>query len=342
MTNKKYRACIVGCGRIASLFAKDLKRNYITTHAQAYLNNRQIELIAACDLNKENLDAFGNSWGVKNLYTDFETMLQNERPSIVSICTWPATHYKLVKIAILNNVKSIFCEKPFTTNLKHADELCVLARKKKVNLFINHSRRWDEGHQKIKKIIHSGKIGEIKHVDCYYTAGIGNTGTHLIDLLTDYLGEAIWVYSNSSIPDSTASDPSLSGIIQFKNGAQATLHGLNVKDYLMFELDFYGTKGRIRLQNSGFDYEEWKIIASPHFSGYKALLSKKTNVLSHNKMLPNAVKNIVAVLDQRKKQSRCDAVAATRVLEIIGALKLSLKQKKRIDLPIKLRNMEVI
>ena len=92
MKSTHYKAAIVGCGRIASMFAQDKRRRGVVTHAQAYQRHPRTVLVAACDLDAQRLSAFGEQWKVKSLYTDFETMLRKERPDLLSVCTWNTTH----------------------------------------------------------------------------------------------------------------------------------------------------------------------------------------------------------------------------------------------------------
>jgi len=337
---ERLRAAIVGCGRIASLFALDKKRNYVSTHASAYKTMKETELIAACDLDQERLKKFGSTWNIGNLYSDFDKMLRDEKPDLVSICTWANSHYLLAKAAAASGVKGIFIEKPLATNLVQADDLVRLCRSKKITLAVNHTRRWDEGHQKIKRLIESGSLGTIKQVSCYYTAGIANTGSHLLDLLLWFFGEADWISANEQL--TTEKDPTLTGFIHFKNGVTASLQGLDVKDYLIFEIDIYGSKGRIRIQDSGFSHSRWKIISSPYFSGYKELRPITTNLpLMHNRMMLNAMRDFISAV-KNKKDPLSTGEDGRNALEAIAALKVSRRTGRRITLPLKNRNVEAI
>ncbi|KJJ86083.1 dehydrogenase [Candidatus Omnitrophus magneticus] len=339
--NNKLKVAIIGCGRIASLFSKDPLRQGIVTHAAAYKDNKDIELIAACDIDKNRLEDFGKTWGVKALYTDYNELFQKEKLDIVSICTWEGTHYDIARTAISEGVKAIFCEKPITDNLAKADELVRLSRKEKVIFAVNHSRRWDKLEWKIKNIIESKKLGEIQSVSAYYTAGISNTGTHLIDLLRFILGEAEWVWANPKIKNQ-ANDPTIDGFIYFKNGFSCALHGLNVKSYVIFEIDIYGTKGRLRIQNSGFGATMWKVIKSPRFSGYYELGTESVDLGDgYQDVLKNAVKDIVECVKE-KRETLSTALDGTRTLEIITALHESLRAGGlRINLPLLDRDVTI-
>ncbi len=339
-SRKIYRAGIVGCGRIASTFDRDPRRKYVATHAGAYSRIPLVQLAAACDLDGKRLQDFGKTWKVKNLYQDLDSMLEKEHLDILSICTWPGTHYDLAKMAVKRGVRAIFCEKPITDRLNQADELVNLCQQAGVVLAVNHSRRWDTGHAKVKQFLDGGKLGKIHYVSCFYTAGLSNTGTHLFDLLRFFLG-AVKSVSASPEPKFGDQDPTLSGEILFESGVLASVVGLDVKDYLIFEIDFYGSKGRLRLTHSGFSCEYWKVGKSPYFSGYQELVASKSPAdLREKKMMLNAVQDIVACL-KTGKQPLSTGDDGRKTLEIICAFHESWRTGNKIALPLKNRNVGI-
>jgi len=337
----KYKSAIVGCGRIGSLFSKDKLRSGVVTHAAAYKDNSDIELVAACDIDQGRLKDFGATWDVKALYTDFEEMLRSETPDIVSICTWDYTHYDLVLKAVDAGVKAIFCEKPISDNLEKADAMVELCKKNGVILAVNHSRRWDMFENKIREYIRSGKLGDIRSVSAYYTAGIMNTGTHLIDLLGFFFGDVKWVWANPEIKGD-APDPTLDGCLFFDRGFSCFLHGLDVNDYVIFEIDIYGEKGRLRIKNSGFDLKAWKSVDSPRFSGYKELEETEPFVRDgYKNVLKNAVKDIVECMDN-EQDPLSSGDDGGKALEIICALHESIDMGgQRISLPLANRDITI-
>ena len=129
---KTLRAGIVGCGRIASGFAGDKRRKGVVTHAQAYRAHPDTQLVAACDLDRGRLEAFGRQWGVKRLYTDAKEMLASEKPDFLSICTWNDSHCQIVEDAVKSGVKALFTEKPMAKTLLEADRMVELCEKSKV------------------------------------------------------------------------------------------------------------------------------------------------------------------------------------------------------------------
>jgi len=337
-----YKAGIVGCGRIASDFDDDPKRKTsIATHAGAYKFLPDVELTAASDLDRDRLNKFGDKWDVTSLYTNYKEMLSKEKLDILSICTWSSTHLEICKEAVNAGVKAVFCEKPITESLAQADEMIELCARKKVILAVNHSRRWDKLHQDIKETIGSGGIGEIQQVDCYYTSGIANTGTHLLDLLRMFFGDASWVMSLSEAGEAET-DPTVNAYIRFQKGFGAMMHALDVNKYLMFETDIYGTEGRLRIKNSGFNAVSWKVIDHPKFSGYKCLSSEKQFAGEGLKnTMVGSVQDIIRCLNNGGKP-RSTGEDGRSALELIAAIRESLKKGgEKISLPLKDRTLAV-
>lgn len=333
-----YRAAIVGCGRIASEFDADPKRKgSIASHAGAYNSLSSVVLNAAADVDQKKLKQFGEKWGVDKLYSDYRELLEKESIDILSICTWSSTHREICERAVESGVKAIFCEKPITESLRAADEMVAICKNKGVLLAIDHSRRWDEMHQQIKDYIQSGKLGKIQKVSAYYTGGIANTGTHLLDILRFFFGDVAWVWSNFAGQEQET-DPSIDAYLYFKQGFGATLQGLEVKNYLIFEIDIFGEKGRIRIKNSGFNTLFWEVIDHSKFSGYKCLGSMGNEMFGsglQNCMI-RAIENIINSLKtgDEPKSTGNDGRAA---LELICAIHES--KGNKIFLPLNNRDI---
>ncbi len=333
MLRKKYRAAIVGCGRIASLFANDKKRKGIVTHAQAYGAHPRTELVAACDRDLERLSEFGKRWGVRNLYQNLDEMLQKEKPDFLSICTWNASHAPIVKEAIRCGVKGLICEKPISDSLPSAEKMIRECQGANVPLLINYFRRYNVLHRRIQKYIISGKLGDIQTVSCYYTAGIMNTGTHLFDLLRFLFGEVSWVWTN---PDRVllAPDPTLDVTLYFKKGFGCNVSALEVRHYMQFEIDIYGTRGRLRLEDSGMRAKFWKVKDHEVYSGYKTLKADAEWTADFSDGFFNLVDNLVTSVEKQKEPS-CSGWDGLKTLEIAFAAHQSLQKRKPISLPLK-------
>ena len=67
------------------------------SHAQGYLESERTDLVAVCDLDPNTLAEFGDEFDVENRYTDYETMLREEEPDLLSIGT-PQQHHAWMTI----------------------------------------------------------------------------------------------------------------------------------------------------------------------------------------------------------------------------------------------------
>jgi len=333
MAEKIYRAGIVGCGRIASLFDSDPKRKGAATHAGAYSRHPRVELAAAADLNPQALKAFGERWNVANLYDDPAKMLREQQLDIVSVCTPTVTHRDIAMMALDAGARAIFCEKPIAASLGQADEMVRRCDEAGVLLAVNHLRRWDPLHHRAKDYV-AESLGRVQQVVGYYTAGLANTASHLLDLLRFFFGDVEWAQA-ISVPDEAATDPCIDARLQFRSGTPATILSMDVKSYLIFQVDIFGTSGRLDIIHSGKEARVWRVDESHVFSGYQELFEQPDRLTGGLEgMMYHPVADLVECLDTGRApiSTGRDGLAA---LELIFAIRRSARNRgERIALPL--------
>jgi predicted dehydrogenase len=339
----KYKAAIIGCGRIASDFDDDpsMIKNYgISTHAGAYVDNPNIDLIAAADISSEKLNKFGKRWNVSRLYGDYRELLKKEKLDILSICTWNTTHLEILEEAAKYKIKAVFCEKPLSNSLDNADRMVKITDENGIFLFINHRRRWDDLYVKLKKYIQEEQLGQIQQVSCYYTSGLANTCSHLFDVLRMLFGEVRTVnawYKGDTVKD----DPDMDGYLVMESGATITIQSLDFRYYSLFELDIYGTKGRLRIEDNGFKVSYWQLREGSEIPGFKALIKESDPVdILPKAIMKNAAENIVNCLDS-KDLPAANGIDGIKSLEIICAFHVSAKEKQPVRLPLQQRDITI-
>ena len=237
---KKFKTGIVGCGRIGSILEEDPLRGKPCTHAGGFSALPAIHLSAGCDIDPERLKEFGKRWHVTGLYSDYREMLEKENLDILCIATWTPLHASMTLEAAKAGIKGIFCEKPIATNLKQAQKMVRACQKNNIPLIINHERRWDAYYQQARKLIRSGKIGEIKTlignalswkpgrlpVSEHGGGPLFHDGTHLTDLLLFFGGPVAWVSGHETRPGGEKYiEETASAILGFKNGAIGFIEG---------------------------------------------------------------------------------------------------------------------
>ena len=112
---------LIGCGRIA------------VNHIKAALNNK-LEIVAVCDILPEKITAILTQYGLQDnasikRYTDYNKMLDECAPELVSIATESGVHAQIALDCIDKGVHVII-EKPMAMNMVDADEIIAAVKKK--------------------------------------------------------------------------------------------------------------------------------------------------------------------------------------------------------------------
>ncbi len=310
----KYRAAIIGCGKIGSEFADDPLIKGIFSHAGAYVSCNRTELIAVCDTDINKVEACRKRWNLQYAYTNYHEMIINEKPDIVSVCTPDHTHasiiYGLVKSS---NLKAIISEKPLATNLNQAKKIVHEAFLKDKILAVNYTRRFDPEHQRVKKIIQEGKLGDIQTLNAYYSKGTLHNGTHIFDLARFLIGEIIAVRGFQNLFNHT-NDPTINAFAIFQSGAFGFFHACDESAFTIFEVDIIGKKGRIKITESGHLIELYKVDEDPFYSGYKGL-SKISLIEGMSDILLHVVEDVVESIENDRPPlcTGQDALIALRI-----------------------------
>ncbi|HEY6987333.1 MAG TPA: Gfo/Idh/MocA family oxidoreductase [Bryobacteraceae bacterium] len=136
-----WRGAIVGCG----YFARH--------HIEAWRRIKGVEILAACDTDKERASAFA-----PQVYCSPEEMMNRETLDFVDIVTPPATHLELVRLATNRGIPAI-CQKPMAANEEEAALLVEACRSSGIPVMIHENWRWQPWYRKVKEAIAAGVIG---------------------------------------------------------------------------------------------------------------------------------------------------------------------------------------
>lgn len=172
-----YRAAIIGCGRMAR------------GHMRAY-QELGIPIVAGADISQSALEAFQAETGAQALYTDYEAMLDEVRPDLVSIVTHEQLHCPMVVAAAARGVPGIVCEKPMAMDLAEADRMLAACRESGSKLTISHQRYYMPQYARARELVAAGAIGKVHTAEASLKAGCLMTdGTHTIHMLLALLGD---------------------------------------------------------------------------------------------------------------------------------------------------------
>ena len=187
---------------------------------------------------------------------------------------------------------------------------------------VNYSRRYSSSFRSLKRFIENGKIGAIQSVSGYYTKGLVHNGTHWLDLARFLIGEIGEVRGLPSVDDQ---GPDIE--LLFEKGGRGSLRNLDAVHFSLFEMDVIGTKGRVKILDSGYKIESFAVRADPNAIGYQTLVPSllpidggMTDVMLY------AVQNLVNAI-QKKEPVYCSSHDAIIALEIAETAFSTLKSK---------------
>jgi predicted dehydrogenase len=328
-----YRAALIGCGKIASEFADDpgFAASGICTHAQAYAACEHTELVAICDSDAAKLERCGRRWNVAARYRDARSLLEEQHPEIVSICTPDPSHYELVRtVLLMSSVRAVLAEKPLALELGQARELVHLASQRGVVLAVNYLRRYAKRIVELRESLHQGHLGTVRLALGLYTKGTLHSGTHWLDLARYLLGEVVRVTGRNRLQEK-GDDPTLDIHLDFEGGAAAELLGCSEDDFSVFEMDLIGTRGRVRLTQSGDVVDVFTVVQDVPSVGYRGLVRQNRTESVLRDALLNVGDDLVRCL-RGSAAPRCSGVDAVRALEIGLAAQRSAVTGKPVEL----------
>lgn len=263
---------VVGCGRIGAAMEADNKRIRPATHAGAFAHNPDTELVALVEVNPEQGRAARALFPQVPSFESLEKMLAETRPDVVCVATPPSSHRPVVETCARFGVRGLVCEKPVADTLENAEAIVRVCRETNTLLWINHTRRFDPLLSNWRREVVEGRLGKILGGSAFCTAGLYNSGTHLVDLLRYYLGDVEKVMALDA-PGMTCppGDRAVNGALVFSKDVFVGFHHLEVKDYAHFEVRLFGQKGCLSLDRFGFEVELMPVRECVDFSGYKEL-----------------------------------------------------------------------
>lgn len=142
-----YRAAIIGTGNIARSHIRALRSE-----------PERVEVVAAVDVVADNLDNFCETHGIPHRYADAQTMLDEQRPDLVHICTPPWTHMDLCLLALRAGAH-VLCEKPLVASLDQMDRVQAVEREVGRTCSSVFQWRFGAGSQHFKRLIDSRALG---------------------------------------------------------------------------------------------------------------------------------------------------------------------------------------
>ena len=339
---------LIGCGRIS------------TNHILAAKNNH-LEIAAVCDILPEAMENVLAKHGLEQdssiaRYTDYIKMLDEVKPTLVSIATESGIHGQIA-LACIDRGIHVIIEKPMAMSMAEADEIIRRSREKHVKVTACHQNRFNVAVQKTRAALEAGRFGRLSHGSVhvrwnrnrgYYTQApwrgtwaqdggcLMNQCIHGVDLLRWMLGdevEEVYGLTRQQFHDYLEAEDVGMAVLKFKNGAIGTIEGTtNVFPKNLEEtLYLFGETGTVKIGGTSTNnIDVWDFADETEADAANKNLKEATS-----NVYGNGHTGLFADMVQAIEEDRApyiDAVAGRNALEII----LAIYKSQKTGLPVKL------
>lgn len=248
MSENKIRVAVVGTG------------GWGAQHARIFSRRPDTELVAVVGRSKERTEVRAQRYGTR-AYTDIATMIEREKPDLVTVCLPNEGHYETT-LELVRTGLPLLVEKPLVFDLNEADTLLSEANDRESFFAINFNHRFAEPVQRARAAIAEGGLGdavfatwrfggEANHGQSRH-ANLIETQCHGFDMLEHLVGPITSVMAQMT--DKTYGDWSTIAIaLEFENGAVGTMLGSYDSSYAYPDsqlVEINGTAGRLVIRDT--------------------------------------------------------------------------------------------
>lgn len=154
--DRKVKWGIIGLGKIAKLFAEDLRLVH------------DAELVAVASTNRERAKSFAQEFGNPRAYASYQELFKDANVDVVYVATLHHTHCRF-SVEAMNHKKHVLCEKPIAINAAEARQMVDASQRNKVFFMEAFWSRFNPSIVKIKELVSKGKIGKLRYINAEFT-----------------------------------------------------------------------------------------------------------------------------------------------------------------------------
>lgn len=276
--SRKIGVAVVGLGVIGKI------------HIQAFLSLDNVDLISVYDLDEtvaaDSTQGLGSTSEL--LAQDLNTILNDERIDLVSICVPSGSHLEVAR-KVVEAGKHAVIEKPIDVDLTRVRAFSKLVdENKSQRVFVISQHRFDPSSIQLERLVREKKLGHVTTAiasvawwrsQAYYDSAawrgtwaqdgggaLLNQGVHTLDLLLWMMGRPKEVFAFGGVLAHTniEVEDALTATIKFENGSVAAVHATtNAFPGIESSLQIMGTTGSAKISNDEISYLHIKSDAQP-------------------------------------------------------------------------------
>ena len=333
-----------------------------TVQLPVFQSHPNTQVVALSSAREDRAAAVAAEHGVPTSYTDFEQMLDREKPDMVSIVTPPAFHCSMALAAIRRDIH-VLCEKPFAMNVAEARTMRDAARDAGVVAMVDYEFRHLPARAYMGELLRQNYVGQIRMVEFQLHFGwrsreqdvgwnwwsdqsqgggaLGALGSHAVDWVCLSLGSRprrVLCNLKTFVPEregqTVTSDDSFGLLMEFPSGAQASLQLTAAAGVESNRIGIYGSEGQ---------------LVVPDFRGESLIGGKRGSRTTQNLEIPERYKlppepghvlrppfralvtSMVTAIDQQTHAPHPDFDDGLMSQEILDAARLSSAEERWVN-----------
>ena len=240
----KLRAGVIGVGAMGR------------HHARNYANIDGVQLVGIADANEGTALKMVQQFG-GTAYTDYEAMLAEAKPDLVTIAV-PTVHHLAVAQRAIEQGIHVLLEKPIAFSVAEGQQIIDLAAKADVRLMVGHIERFNPAITALKERLADGELGRVFQIDARrqgpFPARIQDVGVvidlavHDLDVIRYVTGvEITRVFAETERQIHSSHEDLLTGLVRLADGTVGTLMVNWLTPTKIRQLDVIGEKGMFRV-----------------------------------------------------------------------------------------------
>ena len=239
-----------------------------------FQSHKRTTVVAVSSGRAERAKLVAAEHGIPAAYTDFEEMLDQEKPDLVSIATPTSLHCSMALAAIERGIH-VLCEKPFAMNTAEARLMVEAATRARVVAMVDFEFRYLSARTYLADLLHQNYVGRIRMVEFTRHFGwrskpddvgwdwwsdreaggglLGALGSHATDSLGMWMGQPRRIFCDLTTfvkereGKPVTSDDAYVMIAEFESEARAIVHMSAVAGVEESQIGIYGSDGQLVL-----------------------------------------------------------------------------------------------
>lgn len=241
-----------------------------------FQSHDRTRVVAVSSGHAERAESTARTYGIPAHYTNFEEMLDQEKPDIVSIVTPPTFHFPMTMAALSRGIH-VLCEKPFAMDSSEARAMKSMAEHSNVVAMVDFEFRYVPARAYLADLVRDGFVGEIRMAEFIAHLGqrseaadrpfdwwseeskggglLGAFGSHVMDTFCWIIGKPkrlvadLATFVKERDGQKVTSDDGYAVLIEFESGIRASVQMTLAAGVDDARFGIYGSHGQLVIPN---------------------------------------------------------------------------------------------